>query len=393
MMEKDTTSPPADHADDGHSVEIVRTTPSVVPPDSMSVHEIDEAHRYALELVRSVRESTGSRQIAALDEATAVGLRPQRNAGRQLELMNTRLGSLLDETGSAKAIATDLVDLRTALGRLDPHFGHRGLAARTVGSVPFLRNRALVRRLTKIAVRHEPISKQITVVETRLREGRRLLARDNVELRQLYEDVESQQETIKRQTFTAEVLLHELTALEETDDALERDRIQATMHDVATRVQDLYTMQEVHLQYFVSIELTRQNNNRLGQAVDRTITLATNVVTVGLAIQSALVRQRNVKEATERTREFLGEMVAQNAAAIRQQTDSIGDLYTEPVIAMDKLQQAHDDLLAALDAASRLRDQGLQTARQNIDHLKDLTRELIEHVDGSVALSPSEAQR
>ena len=38
-------------------------------------------------------------------------------------------------------------------------------------------------------------------------------------------------------------------------------------------------MQEVHLQYFVSIELTRQNNNRLGQAVDRTLTLATNVVT------------------------------------------------------------------------------------------------------------------
>ena len=38
-------------------------------------------------------------------------------------------------------------------------------------------------------------------------------------------------------------------------------------------------MQEVHVQYFVSIELTRQNNNRLGQAVDRTLTLATNVVT------------------------------------------------------------------------------------------------------------------
>ena len=50
-------------------------------------------------------------------------------------------------------------------------------------------------------------------------------------------------------------------------------------------------MQEVHLQYFVSIELTRQNNNRLGQAVDRTLTLATNVVTIGLAIQAALVRQ------------------------------------------------------------------------------------------------------
>ena len=96
-------------------------------------------------------------------------------------------------------------------------------------------------------------------------------------------------------------------------------------------------MQEVHVQYFVSIELTRQNNNRLGQAVDRTVTLATNVVTVGLAIQAALVRQTQRAGGDQRTREFLGELIAQNAAAIRRQTEEIGDLYNQPVVAMDKL--------------------------------------------------------
>ena len=34
---------------------------------------------------------------------------------------------------------------------------------------------------------------------------------------------------------------------------------------------------------------------------------------------------------------------------------------------MDKLVQAHHDLLAALDAASRLREDGIPTARRNID--------------------------
>ena len=48
----------------------------------------------------------------------------------------------------------------------------------------------------------------------------------------------------------------------DTDDPFERDRIQAVVHDVATRLQDLRTMEEVHLQYFLSIELTRQNNHR-----------------------------------------------------------------------------------------------------------------------------------
>ena len=61
-------------------------------------------------------------------------------------------------------------------------------------------------------------------------------------------------------------------------------------------------------------------------------------------------------------------MVVQNAGAIRRQTEEIGDLYNEPAdIAMDKLVQAHHDLLAALDAASRLREEGIHTARRNID--------------------------
>ena len=238
-------------------------------------------------------------------------------------------------------------------------------------------------RYKKVALRYEPVSKEVTVIEGRLREGRTLLARNDAELRRLYEDVEAQQQAIQRQAFLSELLLHDLTALlADTDDPFERDRIQAAVHDVATRLQDLRTMEEVHLQYFLSIELTRQNNHRLGQAVDRTLTLATNVVTIGLAIQAALVRQARVREATERTREFLGEMVVQNAGAIRRQTEEIGDLYNEPVIAMDKLVQAHHDLLAALDAASRLREEGIHTARRNIDELSVLARELTVNVQG-----------
>ena len=361
------------------------------PPRTMSIDEVDDARRQAAELARGVRESRGSKQLAVLDEVTSVGMVSQRNAGRQLELVKTRLAVFLNEGGASKSVATDLIGLRVALDRINPNLERSGLFSRTIGALPFLRNSAMVRSLTKIALRYEPVSQQITVIESKLREGRSLLARDNVELRRLYEDVENQQEVIENQAFLGELLLHEFSRLTaDITDPIERDRIQSAEHDVATRVQDLRIMQEVHVQYFVSIELTRQNNNRLGQAVDRTLSLATNVVTIGLAIQSALVRQRAVKEATERTREFLGEMITQNAAAIRQQTEEIGDLYNDPVIAMDKLAQAHNDLLASLDIASRLREQGISTSRKNIAELTVLTKELSERVDG---LEPDDESR
>jgi uncharacterized protein YaaN involved in tellurite resistance len=354
-----------------------------LPNETLTTEETELLRTQATDLVQGVRDSRGGRQLAMLDEVTSVGLDSQRNAGRQLELVKTRLATFLDENGASKEVAVELMDLRSALDRINPELEQRSLRGRTIGAIPFLRNNAMVRSLKRIALRYEPVAKQITVIETKLREGRTLLARDNIELRRLYEDVEAQQQAIHRHVFLATMLLEALSELlADTEDPLERDRIQAAVHDVATRLQDLHTMVEVHLQYFVSIELTRQNNNRLGQAVDRTLALATNVVTVGLAIQAALIRQARVKEATERTREFLGEMIVQNAGAIRRQTEEIGDLYNEPVVAMDKLVQAHQDLLTALDTASRLRDDGEATARRNIVELTNLTRELADRVEG-----------
>jgi uncharacterized protein YaaN involved in tellurite resistance len=356
---------------------------AAVPPQGMSTDEVENARQQVIDLVRGVRESTGSRQLAVIDDVTTVGLQSQRNAGRQLELVKTRLATLLDESGTSKEVGNDLVDLRNALDKINPAVEQRSFFGRTLGALPFVRDNALVRALKRIALRYEPVAKQVTVIEAKLREGRSLLARDNVELRRLYEDIESQEEAIQRHIFVGELLLDGLSVLlEETTDPVERDRIQTALHDVAMRVQDLRTMQEVHAQYFVSIELTRQNNARLAQAVDRTLTLATNVVTIGLAIQMALIRQRRVREATERTREFLGEVITQNAAAIRTQTDEIGDLYNQPVIAIDKLTQAHHDLLAALDAASRLREEGVVSARRNIAELTHLTREMTDRVQG-----------
>ena len=141
-------------------------------------------------------------------------------------------------------------------------------------------------------------------------------------------------------------------------------------------------MEEVNNQFFVSIEMTRDNNTRLAQAVERTLSLATNTLMIGLAIQSALAREKRVLEATQRTREFLGELVVANAAAIKQHTAEIGDVYKDPVIAIEKLQQAHNDLVEALDVASRLKAEGIVSAQANIAKLREMSDQLSEKVEG-----------
>jgi len=348
------------------------------PPTGMPGEEVEKIRIQAVELVKKLEESSGSCELEVLDSMANMGLQTQRNAATYLDLLKGRVSTFLSDGGPSRDIANSMRDLRIALDQIDTNVSPRTIWDRLYNLFPFFGNKNPVRLLQKIAIRYEPVSRQITIIESRLRDGRTMLVRDNVELRKLYQQLEDQQPAVQRNAYLGELLMRQLAQLlNQTPDAMKRERIRAALHDVSMRVQDLKTMEEVHVQYFVSIEMSRQNNNRLGQSVERTLTLATNVITVGLAIQSALIRQRSVIEATKRTREFLGTLVAANALAIKTHTREIGDLYVNPVIAMDKITQAHNDLIEAMDIADQLRREGIQIANENIAKLTELSSTLM----------------
>ncbi|UCC16598.1 MAG: toxic anion resistance protein, partial [Dehalococcoidales bacterium] len=280
---------------------------SIKRPQGMSDEESAEVEEQALALVKQLGEANGSKEMELLDNMTNLGIHSQRTASSNLDLLRARVSGYLSEGGPSKEIASSMLDLRIVLDQIDPYATPKSVWDRAYNLVPLFGRHSPVRVLQRIAIRYEPVSRQITTIETRLREGHSVLIRDNIELRKLYEQLEAQQPTVQKNIYLGELLMLEIEKLIQlTTDPMKRERIRAALHDVASRVQDLRTMDEVYLQYFVSIEMSRQNNNQLGQAIERTLTLATNVVIVGLAIQSALIRQRSIIRATQRTREFLG---------------------------------------------------------------------------------------
>ena len=354
-------------------------------PKGVSDDELQGLKGRALDLVSKLGEASGSRELELSDSITSLGTQAQRTAGSEMDLLRGRVGEMLGQEGPGGEITKDLVDLRVALNQINPHEMRQATGMRKViGFIPFVNKfTPALKVLEKIAIRYEPVSRQVTMIETKLREGREMLARDNVELRKLYEQVEQQQLPIQKNAYMGELVMQQLSELlERTDDTLKVERVRNALFDVSMRVQDLRTMEEVHIQFFVSLEMTRQNNNRLGQSVERTLVLGSNVVMVGLAIQSALTRQKRVMEATQRTREFLGNLIVANAASIRQHTQEIGDLYNNPVIAIDKITQAHNDLMEAMNEADRLKQEGIASARENIAKLSQLSADLQQRSQG-----------
>jgi uncharacterized protein YaaN involved in tellurite resistance len=364
-------------------------------PKGINEEEVKELKNRSVDLVNQLENASGSKEMALIDRITSIGIQAQRRAGTDLDLLRTRVGDMLTQEGPGAQIAGDLVELRIALNAINPHELKKGGFFRRIFSLfPFVGKFVPgLKFLEKIAIRYEPVCKQVGVIETRLRDGRMMLTRDNVELRKLYEQVEEQQLPIQKNAYLGELFMQQLDMLlKRTDDRVKAERMQNALHSVSMRTQDLHTMKEVYVQFFLSIDMTRQNNNRLGQSVERTLSLATNVVTVGLAIQSALSRQRRVLEATQRTREFLGNVIAANAETIKQHTEEIGDVYNQPVVAIEKITQAHNELIEAMDIASRLKQEGIDSARENIAKLSQMSTDLQQRVSALHERTEAEPQ-
>lgn len=356
-----------------------------VAPQGLTEEESREFQGRATELVKQLEGASGSQGLEIIDSMTSLGIQEQRNAGSEMELLRTRVGEMITNEDPGAEIAKNLVEVRVVLNQINPNeLAKRNLQSWAWVFVPSpLKTNPATKILQRIAIRYEPVSKQMTMIEGKLRDGRAMLVRDNVEMRKLYERVEAQQLPIQKNVYLGELVMKELTdLLDRTDDAQKAERVRSSLHDVSTQVQDLRSMELVHIQFFISLEMSRQNNTRLGQSVERTLTLATNVVTVGLAIQAALARQKRVLEATQRTREFLGNVLVANAATIKQHTNEIGDVYNNPVIAIDKISQAQNDLIEAMDKAVQLKQEGIDAARENIAVPDRLSSELQQRASG-----------
>ena len=210
-----------------------------VAPRGISREEAQELQSRAGDLVRELEAASGGGELELIDGVTNVGMQAQRKAAFELDLLRGRVGDMITREGTGANVSKDLVELRLALNEINPHeLSQPGLVRRLFSMVPIVGRFATdLRVLERIAIRYEPVSRQVSVIADRLREGRMMLTRDNVELRQLYEQAEAQQLPIQKNAYLGELVMQHLSELtERTDDTLRVERLRNALHDVSMRV-------------------------------------------------------------------------------------------------------------------------------------------------------------
>ena len=355
------------------------STPAPTPPARLSEDARAAVEADARELASNVLSNPSDRELGR--RVSAIGTDAQRRSGVATDLLKTRVGTLLaDLDGEGARIPKGLIELRQTMDKINPTSVARdsqGWFSRLLRRTPVVGD-----AIANIAVRYETVQTSIDAIIGGLLAGRDELLQDSIELDNLYKEVQNSQVEVQGAAYLGELIWNDLEGrLESSTDSTEQSTLRTIVHRVAMRVQDLRTMEQVNTQFFASIDLTIQNNDHLSDAVTRTVTVTRSLLTVGLAIQAALAKQRGVLEAVQQTQAYASEMLAQNAASIRQQTQAVGDLYTNPVLALDKVTAAYHDLASSLDELDEIRRTGTKAAREGVAQMTTLTADMAKRAD------------
>jgi len=302
------------------------------------------------------------------------GLEEQREITTKLSALEEKiLYYAKDET--TKPITEKLYDLQEKLEELNPAtYENAPIWKKILGLVP--QGDKLIRY---IAEKYENVKEYIENIMKSLSDAKDRLIRDNIELENLEKELQNFNKELEEKIRLGKKLVEEIKKrLANAKDPFEKEKLENALFILSSRLQDLQTMLQANLQFLVSIRKTLTNNKMLLASLERTQTVTRTVLMVGLAIRGALLNQKKAIESVQATQDYTAQILKENAEAIKSQSQEIERLYTEPVIAMKKLEEAYNTLISAIQDYETIRRKGIQIAQENIQKLEQMNRKLKE---------------
>lgn len=346
------------------------------PPSWADNDKVTAMKERAGELVQVTREKSGPALTRVVD---GLGGSAQKKMGEANDLMSKNVGSLLKGLDGKSPTGEKLLELRSTMDELNPHSLHN---AWWFSWMP----KAIKRKaVTKFIRRYEPMQSHVGAILNGLRAGKDELLEMSLSLEAQYDEIMAAKKEIESEIYIGELFIEKIEEREaETpaDDILETQKLASVKNQAARRVRDLRTMEQAAVQFFISIDQTIATNTLLGEQIDSALTVGPMVMNNALRIQAALAQQKSVKEAVKGFQDGLGEMMSQNAAAVNQAASDIGDMYNNPVISLEKLEEGFDQLMQAVNKANETMASSTVKAREASASLESMTEKLAPVAEG-----------
>lgn len=237
----------------------------------------------------------------------------------------------------------------------------------------------LLRRnpIEQYAKKYQTVEAQVEQIVEGLLTGKDKLQEDNVMLEQLKEVAIERIDKLNKQIETGQTLQTMLNEkLEHEQDSQMINEIKKGQLKVVSRVKNMSQAVMVLQQSLASVDLIKENNGKLEEAIFNAITMTKNVITVSASIQMALANQQKVINAVKNVNEATESMLLSNSELLKSNTEETLKTMEEPAIALESFRKAYENVFEAIELTEQSNDRIIQTGQQFIAELDQLNKEM-----------------
>ena len=222
----------------------------------------------------------------------------------------------------------------------------------------------------------ESASTQIDVLVSRLSEAQDDLERDAISLEESKKQLWDAMQNLKAAAHFSQILERKLKALIESLRATDANRArvleQEALFYAVQNYEGLLTQLAVTVNGYLAMEPLKKTAREMSIGIDRLKTTGMSALAVAQTIAIATGNQMRIQEAMQKTRDVIGNLVAQSATQLGQHAQTVGKAAMDPTLELAKLQSAFDSTFKALDAMDNFRSAAIESMSKNNTALQAL---------------------
>jgi uncharacterized protein YaaN involved in tellurite resistance len=226
------------------------------------------------------------------------------------------------------------------------------------------------RPIAKVLQQYEQVRSQVDAISNRLDKHTSTLMRDITMLDRLYEKtleyfrrvevyIAAGEERLRRlDTETLPALAREGAASNDVLKVQQVADLRAKRDDLERRVHDLKLTRQVMMQSLPSIRIVQQNDKALVGKIASTMANTIPLWRQQLAMALTIARSTEAGETLRKATDLTNELLTANAETLRSSTQAIRTQVERGVVDIAAVKQANDSLIATIDDALRIADDG-----------------------------------
>jgi uncharacterized protein YaaN involved in tellurite resistance len=291
-------------------------------------------------------------------------------SNRMLERPSSALAgtSGKSKVGAQAKVAGTLSELRSTVVELTPNRADLDGKRKILGFIPG------GSRIERYFDRYKTAQSQLDQITKALAAGQDELRKDNAAIEQERANLWTLMGSLTEYT----VLLAQLDAgvesrllaLESSDPQRATSFRSDVQFAVRQRRQDILTQLAVAAQGYLAMDMVKQNNVELIKGVERAKTTTLAALRTAVIVAEALTNQKLVLSQISALNATTSDVIAANAAMLRQQSAEIQQQAASSSIDIAKLEQAFTDVFATMDSIDTFRGEAVKSMAATVTALE-----------------------